>query len=86
MIINYNFLLHVKMSESICVNPITTWGVFHVVFSSWIKNDSHHSHLTNQIKRVLVFNSTMINFTELFILYIFIQNAYANEKVLKKRG
>ena len=37
-----------------------------------------------EIKRVLVFNSIIIYFTDLFILYLFIQNAYANKKVLKK--
>ena len=28
----------------------------------------------------------IIYFTDLFILYIFIQNAYANKKVFKKKG
>ena len=37
------------------------------------------------IKRVLVFNSRSIYFTDLFILYIFIQNAYVNKKVFKKK-
>ena len=39
-----------------------------------------------EIKRVLVFNSIIIYFTDLFILYIFIQNAFANKKVFKKKG
>ena len=33
-----------------------------------------------------VYNSTIIYFTDLFILYFFIQNAYANKKVFKKKG
>ena len=39
-----------------------------------------------EIKRVLVYNSIIIYFTDLFMLYIFIQNAYVNKKVLKKKG
>ena len=37
-------------------------------------------------KRVLVFNSIIIYFTDLFSLYIFIQNAYANKKVFEKKA
>jgi len=36
-----------------------------------------------EIKRILVFNSIIIYFTNLFI---FIQNVYANKKVFKKKG
>ena len=36
-----------------------------------------------EIKRVLVFNSIIIYFTDLFI---FNQNAYANKKVFSKKG
>ena len=39
-----------------------------------------------EIKRVLVFKSIIIYFTNLFILYIFIQNAYANKKVFEKKA
>ena len=39
-----------------------------------------------KIKRVLVYNSTIFYFTDLFILYIFIQNAYAGKKVKKEKG
>ena len=39
-----------------------------------------------EIKRVLVYNSTIFYFTDLFILCIFIQNAYADKKLLKEKG
>ena len=39
-----------------------------------------------EIKRVLVFNLIIIYFTDLFMFYIFILNAYANKKVFKKKG
>ena len=39
-----------------------------------------------EIKRVLVFNSIIFYFTDLFILYIFIQNAYANKKVFRTKA
>ena len=39
-----------------------------------------------EIKRVLVFNSIIIYFTDLFILYTFIQNAFANQKYLGKKA
>ena len=39
-----------------------------------------------EIKRVLVYNSTTFTFTDLFITYIFIQNAYADIKVSKEKG
>ena len=39
-----------------------------------------------EIKRILVFNSIIIYFTDLFMFYIFIQNAYANKKVFNKKG
>jgi len=34
----------------------------------------------------LVLYSILIYFTDLFILYIFIQNAYANKKVFNKKA
>ena len=39
-----------------------------------------------EIKRVLVYNSTSFKLTDLFILYFFIQNVYANKKVFKKNA
>ena len=39
-----------------------------------------------KLKRVLVYNSTLFNLTDLYILYFFIQNIYADKKVLKKKG
>jgi len=39
-----------------------------------------------EIKRVLVYNSIIIYFTDLFVLYFFIQNAYADKKVFKSKG
>ena len=39
-----------------------------------------------EIKRVLVLYSIIIYFEDLFILYIFIQNVYANKKVFYKKG
>ena len=53
---------------------------------------SHQTHQSEQHSvssiwnRVLVFNSIIIYFMDLFMLYIFIQNAYANKKVLNKKG
>ena len=38
-----------------------------------------------EIKRVLVYNSTIFYFTDLFLLYIFIQNAYADRKNYKRK-
>jgi len=55
----------------------------------------HHTGLTwvrgirfllFEIKRVLVFYSIIICFTDLFMLYIFIQNEYANKKVFYRKG
>ena len=37
-----------------------------------------------EIKRVLVYNSTIFYLTDLFILYLFIQNVHADKKVFKK--
>ena len=39
-----------------------------------------------EIKRVLVYNSTIFYLTDLFILYFFIQNAHADKKVSKTKG
>ena len=36
-----------------------------------------------EIKRVFVYNSTVFSLTDLFILYFFIQNVYANNKYFK---
>ena len=36
-----------------------------------------------EIKRVFVYNSTVFRLTDLFILYFFVQNVYANKKVSK---
>ena len=38
-----------------------------------------------KIKRVLVYNSTIFKLTDLFILYFFIQNVYANKKYIEKK-
>jgi len=34
----------------------------------------------------LVYNSTLFKLTDLFILYFFIQNVYANKKLFQKKG
>ena len=39
-----------------------------------------------EIKRVLVYNSTLFKLTDFFILCFFIQNAYANKKLFQKKG
>ena len=39
-----------------------------------------------EIKRVSVYNSTILKLTDLFILYFFIQNVYADKKVFKQKG
>ena len=36
--------------------------------------------------KILVYNSTIFKLTDLFILYYFIQNVYADKKVFKKKG
>ena len=38
-----------------------------------------------EIKRVFVYNSTIFYLTDLFILYFFLQNAYADKKVFLKK-
>jgi len=37
-------------------------------------------------KRVFVYNSTVLRLTDLFILYFFILNVYADKKVFKIKG
>ena len=39
-----------------------------------------------EIKRAFVYISTIFKLTDLFILYFFIQNVYANKKWIKKKG
>jgi len=39
-----------------------------------------------EIKRVFVYISTIFKLTDLFILYFFIQNVYANKKIFKIKG
>ena len=63
-----------------CRRPPTT------VLHTGLTRVSSIRFLLYEIKRVLVFNSIIIHFTDLFILYIFIQNAYADKKVFKKKG
>ena len=38
-----------------------------------------------EIKRVLVYNSTIFKLTDLFIFFFFIQSAYADKKVFMKK-
>jgi len=57
-------------------------GVYH----TGLTRVSSIRFLLFEIKRVLVFNSIIIYFTDLFILYIFIQNAYADKKVFNKKA
>ena len=38
------------------------------------------------IKNVLVYNSTIFKLTDLFILYFFIQNAYADKKLFRQKA
>jgi len=49
-------------------------------------HSKQHSVSSFEIKRVLVYNSTILYFTDLFILYIFIQNAYADKKYERKKA
>ena len=60
-----------------------------------MKGEGGHTGLTRvssvrflifEIKSVLVFDPIIIYFTDLFMLYIFIQNAYANKKVFNKKS
>ena len=39
-----------------------------------------------EIKRVLVYNSTILKLTDWFILYFFIQNVYAEKNYLRKKA
>ena len=55
------------------------------VYHTGLTRVSSIRFLLFEIKRVLVFNSIIIFFTDLFVLYIFIQNAYVNKKVCKKK-
>ena len=45
-----------------------------------------HSVFLFEIKRVLVYNSTILKITDLYILYFFIQIVYANKKLFQKKG
>ena len=38
-----------------------------------------------EIKRVFVYNSTIFKLTDLFLLYFFIQNVYADKKEFEKK-
>ena len=38
-----------------------------------------------EIKRVLVYNSTILYLTHFFVLYFFLQNAYADKKVFENK-
>ena len=76
-----------------CVVKLSLGFMFFVVYFSVILlvNAPHRTYqsirfLLFEIKHIFVFNSIIIYFTDLFLLYIFIQNAYANKKVFNKKG
>ena len=50
------------------------------------RTNQSEQHSVSSIKHVLVYKSIIIYFTDLFNLYIFIQNVYANKKVFDKKG
>ena len=64
--------------------PISNGNVrFRTIPHAGLTRVSSIRFLLFEIKRILVFNSIIIYFTDLFILYIFIQNA--DIKVFKKK-
>ena len=86
--------MHEKRTLTTCLHTRTlkhwTLNIKIIVIHIYIYIHSVHPGLTTvssvwfllfEIKRVLVYNSTIFYFTDLFILYIFIQNAYADKKV-----
>ena len=62
------------------------WTLLYIRVHTELTRVSSIRFLEYEIKRVFIFNSIIIYFTDLFILFIFIQNAYANKKVFKKKG
>ena len=60
--------------------------IFVCMYHTGLTRVSSIRFLLFEIKRVMVFNSIIIYFTDLFILYIFIQNAYASNKAFEKKG
>ena len=61
--------------------PISNGNVrFRTIPHAGLTRVSSIRFLLFEIKRILVFNSIIIYFTDLFILYVFIQNAYAGKK------
>ena len=64
-----------------CIPPV----LYEVFLSSHRTNQSERIRFLPEIRSVLViYNLTTFYYTDLFILYFFIQNAYADKKVLKK--
>ena len=75
---NYNF------AES--NSRLSYFTVLYVPRHTGLTRVSSIRFLLFEIKRVLVFNSIIFYFTDLFIIYNFIQNAYANKQVLEKKA
>ena len=70
----------------ICLYDKKLWFSLIVYLHPGLTRVSSILFLLFEIKRVLVYNSTIIYFTDLFILYFFIQNAYTNKKYLRKKA
>ena len=56
-----------------------------ILISIMIGINSLRNSILFEIKRVLVYNSTSFKLTDLFILYSFIQNVYANKKFISNK-
>ena len=52
--------------------------------SPWTNRVGSIRFLLFEIKRVLVYNLTAFYLTDLFILYFFVQTAYADQKYFRK--
>ena len=97
----HQFLIVVSLSIGVCiVAPKTTgWNllnfknddIFHSIDEIKIPRVTVHPGLTIrfhlfEIKRVLVYNSTIFKFTDLFILYFLFKMYMPTKKYLRKKG
>ena len=57
------------------------WTLLYIRVHTELTRVSSIRFLEYEIKRVFIFNSIIIYFTDLIILFIFIQNAYADKNV-----
>jgi len=73
------FLFVKKWFPSVVRNEFRKVNWFHPELT----RERSHWFLFFEIKRVFVYNSTVFKLTDLFVLYFFIQNVYANKKYVR---